>query len=210
MQLGSDGYDVAIASSAQHALVLARTRAPQIALIGSVAPGHAALELVTELRSARLPALPAAEIGVIVLGVGTHPFEAMRAFERGAHDFVPSTVAYLELRARIAALVRRGEEHERFLVRVGTLTIDTRSHSVDVGGTPVALRRLEFELLLHLARDPERVFAKHELLAEVWGYRSPGRTRTLDSHASRLRRKLADAGAQRWVVNVWGVGYRLT
>jgi DNA-binding response OmpR family regulator len=62
---------------------------------------------------------------------------------------------------------------------------------------------------VHLAREPERVFAKQELLRAVWGYRSGGSTRTLDSHASRLRRKLAADGPQRWVVSVWGVGYRL-
>ena len=68
---------------------------------------------------------------------------------------------------------------------------------------------MEFELLVHLAREPERVFAKPELLRSVWGYRSCGSTRTLDSHASRLRRKLAPDDARNWVISVWGVGYRL-
>jgi DNA-binding response OmpR family regulator len=68
---------------------------------------------------------------------------------------------------------------------------------------------MEFELLVHLAREPERVFAKDELLRAVWGYRSGGSTRTVDSHASRLRRKLAPDGPRRWVISVWGVGYRL-
>ncbi|MGO9762526.1 MAG: winged helix-turn-helix domain-containing protein, partial [Solirubrobacteraceae bacterium] len=70
------------------------------------------------------------------------------------------------------------------------------------------LRPLEYDLLLYLAADPQRVFRKHELLQEVWGYHSLGTTRTVDTHASRLRRKLSAAG-ERWVVNVWGVGYRL-
>jgi DNA-binding response OmpR family regulator len=73
----------------------------------------------------------------------------------------------------------------------------------------VDLRRQEFHLLVHLAREPERVFGKDELLRAVWGYRSSGSTRTLDSHASRLRRKLDVDGTRRWVINVWGVGYRL-
>jgi DNA-binding response OmpR family regulator len=70
------------------------------------------------------------------------------------------------------------------------------------------LRRMEYQLLLHLASDPRRVFTRHELLKAVWGYRSIGNTRTLDSHASRLRRKLGVAG-ERWIISVWGVGYRL-
>ncbi len=73
----------------------------------------------------------------------------------------------------------------------------------------MCLRPLEFELLAYLARDPERVFAKCELLRAVWGYRSEGTTRTVDTHACRLRRKLDLDGATRWVINVWGVGYRL-
>ncbi len=67
---------------------------------------------------------------------------------------------------------------------------------------------VEYELLLHLSRAPRRVFTKHELLKTVWGYRSTCTTRTLDSHASRLRRKLGAAG-EHWIINVRGVGYRL-
>jgi DNA-binding response OmpR family regulator len=70
------------------------------------------------------------------------------------------------------------------------------------------LSQKEFALLLALAAQPTRVFTKEELLRDVWGYRAMGRTRTLDSHACRLRTKLAAAGGQ-YVVNVWGVGYRL-
>jgi DNA-binding response OmpR family regulator len=78
-----------------------------------------------------------------------------------------------------------------------------------VADVAVLLAGKEYELLLKLMTDPTRVFTKEQLLREVWGFRSLGRTRTLDSHASRLRRKLAAAGAGSVVVNVWGVGYRL-
>jgi DNA-binding response OmpR family regulator len=74
---------------------------------------------------------------------------------------------------------------------------------------PIGLRRREYALLVYLARDPTRVYTRHELLGDVWGYRSEGATRTLDSHASRLRRALARAGALGWVRASWGVGYRL-
>jgi DNA-binding response OmpR family regulator len=68
----------------------------------------------------------------------------------------------------------------------------------------------EYALLAHLATDPTCVFTKDELLRDVWGFRAPGRTRTLDSHACRLRHKLSDPGHGDYVENVWGVGYRLT
>jgi DNA-binding response OmpR family regulator len=67
----------------------------------------------------------------------------------------------------------------------------------------------EYELLVALAEDPERVFKKEELLRNVWGFRSLGRTRTLDSHASRLRRKLNRSPETAYILYVWGVGYRL-
>jgi len=91
----------------------------------------------------------------------------------------------------------------------GKLSIDTAARAATFDSNPIALRRREYALLVHLALDPTRVYTRHELLRDVWGYRSEGATRTLDSHASRLRRALAQAGARGWVRASWGVGYRL-
>jgi DNA-binding response OmpR family regulator len=91
----------------------------------------------------------------------------------------------------------------------GKLSIDTAARTVTFASTPIRLRRREYDLLVYLARDPTRVYTRHELLRDIWGYRSEGITRTLDSHASRLRRALALVGANGWVRSVRGVGYRL-
>jgi DNA-binding response OmpR family regulator len=151
------------------------------------------------------PAVP-----VIVIGASANQLDTLRAFEAGADDFLSSHERYLELRARIRALLHRTESEPKVAYRltVGALEVDTRGHLVRVEGLPVRLRRLEFELLVELAAEPERVFTKQQLLRAVWGYRSCGSTRTVDSHASRLRRKLERFGG-RWVINEWGVGYRL-
>ncbi len=93
-------------------------------------------------------------------------------------------------------------------IRVGDLSVDPVTRRVTVGDRQVQLANKEFALLRALASEPRRVFTKDELLRDVWGFRSKGRTRTLDSHASRLRRKLDPEGA-RYVFNCWGVGYRL-
>ena len=116
---------------------------------------------------------------------------------------------YDELLARMRAVLRRaaGPRHARLAVR--DLEIDLVSRTVRAGGKGVALSAKEYDLLVALAEDPECVFEKEQLLRDVWGFRSLGRTRTLDSHASRLRRKLAAAGGD-FVRNVWGVGYSLT
>ena len=87
--------------------------------------------------------------------------------------------------------------------------IDLPARVVTVRGEPVHLAGKEFELLAALAAEPKRVFTKDELLRDVWGYRSFTRTRTLDSHVSRLRQKLEREPGDRFVVNVWGVGYKL-
>ena len=117
---------------------------------------------------------------------------------------------YLELRARLQSLLRRAACSSMASlphVRVGPLAIDTSSRAVLCITIPFTCVR-EYALLLHLAREPSRVFSKLDLLRDVWGF-PDARTRTLDSHACRLRSKLALCSAESWVINVRGVGYRL-
>jgi DNA-binding response OmpR family regulator len=135
----------------------------------------------------------------------------VRALRRGADDYVPEGCAYAELVERIRAVLRRVSSPTRQELDVGELHLDARTRLVTVNGNRVVLAQKEFELLLRLARDPERVCTKQELLRDVWGVSSTTglRTRTVDSHASRLRRKLAEHSAREYVVNQWGVGYRL-
>ena len=94
-------------------------------------------------------------------------------------------------------------------MQVGDLVVDRAARRVLAGGCEVPLSAKEFALLVKLASEPDRVFTREQLLRDVWGYRTLVPTRTLESHASRVRRKLAAAGLHGWVVNVWGVGYKL-
>ncbi len=151
------------------------------------------------------------EVPVIVLGQEeADVVDRIRAFQRGCDDYVGRPFHYEELLARIRAVLRRAGPERPDPVEAGPLRIDSVTRVVTVEGERVTLSQKEYELLLKLAADPERVFTKDELLRDVWGFRSMGRTRTLDSHASRLRRKLRVRGhAPPLVVNVWGVGYKL-
>jgi DNA-binding response OmpR family regulator len=136
--------------------------------------------------------------------------DRVRAFRRGCDDYVARPFHYDELVERIRAVLRRVQPQSPENVVAGPINIDVRTRAVRFDDTRLRLAQKEYELLLKLALDPTRVFTKHELLREVWGYRAEARTRTLDSHASRLRRKLrAVDPATGLVENVWGVGYRL-
>ena len=134
--------------------------------------------------------------------------DRVRGFAEGADDYVTKPFHYPEIAARIRAVLRRRDGRRDGPRRVGDIFIDPSRREVRVGERQVRLANKEFSLLRALAGEPTRVFTKEELLRDVWGFRSMGRTRTLDSHASRLRRKL-DPENGSYVINVWGIGYRL-
>jgi DNA-binding response OmpR family regulator len=207
--LAADRFGVMPAPSASDALRLCRYNHPDLLLLDLALPDASGLDVLREIRQsdgvdARFdPRLPV----IVLTGRGTDA-ERVRGLESGADDYLLKPVHYPELLARITAVLRRCVDRRSGPRRAGEIAIDPARREVKVGERGVRLSNKEFALLQVLASDPTRVFSKDELLDEVWGYRTVGRTRTLDSHASRLRRKL-DPEHSRYVVNCWGVGYRL-
>jgi len=208
--LTADGYELLVADTVRDALRALEYKQPDLAIVDLGLPDGSGLELVRRVRAAdgiasRLdPALP-----LLILSGRSGELDRVRGFERGADDFVGKPFSYGELRLRIAAVLRRTRERRhRGRLRVGDLEVDPAAREARVRGRRVDLSAKEFSLLRTLAAAPTRVFTKEELLKEVWGFRSMGATRTLDSHACRLRQKLGRSG-DRFVVNVWGIGYRL-
>jgi DNA-binding response OmpR family regulator len=201
-QLRDDGFDVLGAARRSEALDLAERARPDLVLLGE-------LDLCLRLRRGEPGRSWDRNVPVIVLAPSSDPVERVRALDRGADDVLGRPFAYEELLARIRALLRRTTTSSAEVLVAGDPVVDRRTRRATVRDTPVSLSAREFELLVRLAADPERVFTKAELLRDVWGYRTLGRTRTLESHASRLRKKLCLAPEDSFVVNVWGVGYRL-
>jgi DNA-binding response OmpR family regulator len=207
--LVADRYGVLPAPSASDALRLCRYNQPDLLLLDLSLPDASGLDVLREIRGAdgvesRFdPHLP-----VIILSGRGGQTDRVRGLTAGADDYLTKPFDLEELRARIGAVLRRRATRQEGPIRVGELIVDPLRRKVTIGEREVALAKKEFTLLRVLATDPMRVFSKEELLDTVWGYRSPGRTRTLDSHASRLRRKL-DPEHGRYVVNCWGIGYRL-
>jgi DNA-binding response OmpR family regulator len=205
--LVADGFSVASAGEPGEALRAIELRRPDLVLLDLLLGGGNGLAVLDRVRAAdglgsRLdPDLP-----VVVVSARGAEVDRVRCFARGADDYVVKPFSYAELVARVRAVLRRSQGRRgRGLLRAGELTVDPLTRAVRLAGRPVALSAKEFGLLRTLAGEPERVFSKAELLRDVWGYRAPGASRTVDAHACRLRRKLG----RRYVVNVRGVGYRL-
>jgi DNA-binding response OmpR family regulator len=208
--LTADGYDLLVADCLRDGARLLETKFPDLAVVDVGLPDGSGLDLVRRVRDAD-GVVSRMDPGTPMLVLSGHAGEVdrLRGFERGADDYVPKPFAYPELRLRVAALLRRAHGRPGAgRMRVGALEIDPAAREVRLHGERIDLSQKEFALLRQLATEPARVWTKTELLRIVWGYRTPSTTRTLDSHACRLRAKLGVRG-ERWVVNVWGVGYRL-
>jgi DNA-binding response OmpR family regulator len=207
--LAADRFGVMPAPSASDALRLCRYNHPDLLLLDLSLPDASGLDVLREIREANGvdsrfdPRLP-----VIVLTGRGGDTDRVRGLDSGADDYVVKPFRYGELRARINAVLRRREAYHEGPTRVGDLIIDPVRRRVTVGEREVPLSKKEFALLRTLAANPTRVYTKEELLDSVWAYKGNSKTRTLDSHASRLRRKL-DPEYGRFIINCWGIGYRL-
>ncbi len=207
--LTADRFEAIPAPCAADALRQCHYKAPDMLLLDLNLPDAGGLDVLREIRSAEASTgRYDRDLPVIVLSGRASDVERVRGLEAGADDYLTKPFFYPELSARIGTVLRRRGAERNGPVRVGDLSIDPAQREVRVDGQLVELSNKEYELLLALAAEPTRVFTKAELLRDVWQFRALGRTRTLDSHASRLRRKL-DPEHRRFIQNSWGVGYRL-
>ena len=203
--LEADGYSVLAAGDRVKAMALL-VKEPDLVVVDV---NGGTLALMDALRSGEgIAAQTDPATPVIALTREPERFQQIRLLERGGDDVLQKPYSYPELRARMEAVLRRSAPRDTGVLRAGRLRIHTRGRRVFVDARPLALTTREYELLVALASEPGRVLTRAELLI-AWGYSASAHTRTLDTHAARLRRKLTAAGAGPAIVNVWGVGYRL-
>ncbi len=208
--LCDDRYTVSVASTGAQALRMAADIHPDVAIIDHGLPDMPGLEVVSTLREGDRDGRWNSSMAIVMLTGRSDSHSVVRALDRGADDYVTKPFVYAELLARVGAALRRSDgTGPRGTVEIGPLVLDRRALHTTVHGRTLHLSSKEFGLISVLARDPARVFNKAELMREVWGFNHVMRTRTLDTHVSRLRAKLRAAGLERWLCNVWGVGYRL-
>lgn len=202
--LRADQYRVTEAETIQQAQTLIANDPPALLIMELDLPDGNALDLIREIRGGT----QTPDLGILCLTRLHTDRDIVRTLHQGADDHLAKPMNYSVLLARITAILRRRQFQETVTVKAAGLTINLRDQWVKVNGNTVSLSAKEFQLLERLAGEPTRVFTKEELLKDVWGYRSMSHSRTLEAHVSRLRKKLYNPDRE-YVLNCWGVGYRL-
>jgi two-component system phosphate regulon response regulator PhoB len=199
------GYRFLLATDGPMGLEKARTHSPDLILLDLMLPGMAGTEVCKALRSSE----KTARIPVIMLTAKGEEIDRVVGFEVGADDYVVKPFSTRELLLRVQAILRRAEPVAcvRKIVTVGTVAIDIDHHTVTIDGKEAVLSTIEFKLLLILAERVGRVQSRDQLLKDVWGYSYGGDTRTVDTHLTRLRAKLGEAGDM--IRTVRGFGYKM-
>ena len=213
-RLADAGYDIATAATGPDALAAVAERVPDLVVLDVMLPGLDGIEVCRRLRADH-PLLY-----VLMLTARADELDRVVGLEVGADDYVTKPFSVQEVVARIRAALRRVRavreqlaagpaDDPEAVIESGALRIDPARREVTVGGEPVHLTVREFDLLLFLARHPDRPFTRSGLLQQIWDITYEGYDRTIDSHVQRLRAKIeADAGNPRFVRTVWGVGYK--
>ena len=201
--LTSSGFDVDLVSRGDEALEVFRNNPPDLVLLDVMLPGIDGIEVCRLIRKESM-------VPIVMLSAKGETQDIVRGLEAGADDYMQKPFRdKAELIARIRTRLRRTNADVTGLLAIGDLSIDVTAHEVRRGATLIQLTRLEFDLLVALAKDPGRVFTRDALLSEVWGYRQTTDTRLVNVHVQRLRSKIEhDAEHPEIVMTVRGVGYK--
>lgn len=207
LHLVDAGNEVVLASDGRDGLERALGHTFDLVILDIMLPGVDGLEICRRLRTEK-PELP-----ILMLTARTTELDRVLGLEMGADDYLTKPFSVRELVARVKAIFRRIEvfdtQPQPTAITLGPLEIDTDARRVLVDGEPVELTAREFDLLAFFARHPGRVFTRGQLLDKVWGYTHEGYEHTVNTHINRLRGKLeADPSHPRFILTVWGVGYR--
>jgi two-component system response regulator MtrA len=201
--LNGAGIDVDLVSRGDEALEVFRNNPPDLVLLDVMLPGLDGIEVCKQIRAESM-------VPIVMLSAKGDTHDVVRGLEAGADDYMVKPFRHqTELVARIRTRLRKTNTDIAGQLKVSDLSIDFNAHEVSRAGKVIALTRLEFDLLVALAREPGRVFSRDALLGEVWGYRHSTDTRLVNVHVQRLRSKIEhDPEHPEIVLTVRGVGYK--
>ncbi|HEV2140677.1 MAG TPA: response regulator transcription factor [Candidatus Dormibacteraeota bacterium] len=205
-RLVADGHEVVVAHNGAAAMMAVARRVPDVVLLDWMLPDMDGLAVCRRLRQQHL-------MPIIMVTARGDEVDRVLGLEVGADDYLVKPFSLRELLARVRAMLRRVDLEGRRQgspgaekVQVGGLVVDATSHVATLDGVPMHLTRKEFELLMVLVSNPGRAFSREFLVQRVWGSDFDGFDRAVDTHVTRLRKKLGALGDR--IVTVWGVGYR--
>ncbi|MBQ7118552.1 MAG: response regulator transcription factor [Clostridia bacterium] len=204
LYLTKEGYNVVIANDGQSAVTTFQEESPSLVLLDIMLPKLDGWQVCREIRKF-------SETPIIMLTAKGEVFDRVLGLELGADDYVVKPFDTKEIVARIKAVLRRSAAsatEEVKEVHYDRLSINLTNYELKVGGVQIDTPPKEMELIFHLAKNPNRVFTRDQLLDEVWGYDYYGDSRTVDVHVKRLREKLEGASDKWELRTVWGVGYK--
>ena len=204
LYLTKEGYNVVIANDGVSAVTMFQEESPSLVLLDIMLPKLDGWQVCREIRKF-------SETPIIMLTAKGEVFDRVLGLELGADDYVVKPFDTKEIVARIKAVLRRsatlvGEEIKE--VHYDKLSINLTNYELKVAGVQIDTPPKEMELIFHLAKNPNRVCTRDQLLDEVWGYDYYGDSRTVDVHVKRLREKLEGASDKWELRTVWGVGYK--
>ena len=204
LYLTKDGYNVVVANDGQSAVAMFQEENPSLVLLDVMLPKLDGWQVCREIRKF-------SETPIIMLTAKGEVFDRVLGLELGADDYVVKPFDTKEIVARIKAVLRRSAAstvEEVKEVHYDKLSINLTNYELKVAGVQIDTPPKEMELIFHLAKNPNRVFTRDQLLDEVWGYDYYGDSRTVDVHVKRLREKLEGASDKWELRTVWGVGYK--
>ena len=198
--LEAEGFQTSSVTDGAEAVPAFRSFDPDLILLDLMLPGMNGIDICREIR--KESAVP-----VVMLTAKTDTVDVVLGLESGADDYITKPFKPKELVARIRARLRRTDETPADVFEVGDLTVDVPQHTVTRGDEEIQLTPLEFDLLVEMARKPNQVHSREELLESVWGYRNASDTRLVNVHVQRLRSKIEhDPENPESILTVRGVG----
>jgi two-component system alkaline phosphatase synthesis response regulator PhoP len=198
------GFTVVTATDGPGALAAARSEQPDMIVLDLGLPGMDGLDVTRTLRSS-------SDVPIIIVTARSEESDRIVGLELGADDYLVKPFSPKELVARVRAVLRRVDASVETaeIVRTGDLEIDTVKRRVTMSGSMVTLTATEYELLLHFAKTPGRVYTRSQLLDALHGVSFESYERAIDAHMKNLRRKIEpNVRKPQYLLTVYGIGYK--